>query len=674
MFFFTIDSDALTQVIHISQRRFTAYQILTSVALVVFFFFPIISKHYLDIKNLTTALLWNYMNRSPQQAWPSLRQSGYSKRKLTPELPYTSFAIANGHADAFDAPVGMQEDSENRHMHHDSYDQYLGSANDFSQYHASSYDLDTERYDLHDPHSSETASPFAPGNDQGLLRGARNHPAQSGPGIQNSERTREIAIPQHQPPSYMIPQRSSAAATGSPVFASMSSSPQVSIEQTTPPSELASTRQTKYEPFQHRFYTSDEAKDHRRVATRFNRTPYNDPASDCSITVIEDNRQAHVLRIYNAMTSGENAKDNRGSIAMKRWVIDAPYPPDLVEAYAHKVFDCLLAQAKEGFRGWVHNDYVADERKGDDIDKDVDCAGRLDNIILALEQEKTICEDVMNSACQIRMFVNAPRAYANRKHQNRVGNSKRGRTKDTPDPNPRPATAQRTGGRRTRARSTTIADMSSLRGTTPQHQFQAQCAPLAHPYYAPALHQPTSNSAIPNRQPPRSTPLHRPTISAPPNSFSQHLTPAMSPPTYLSQPTHAPQSHAPRMASTAPPQHQSPFMSPPPLSHGHYSAPGSPDDVKPPEMHTPWDNATLYTSVDPVLAQWECGDLEGASTSAGAFGQQTNAFVNLSDIERSSLDGGAGSLEQCGFRGVWGLQHDGQKVAYDAEGGMEHHE
>jgi hypothetical protein len=69
------------------------------------------------------------------------------------------------------------------------------------------------------------------------------------------------------------------------------------------------------------------------------------------------------MRIYNAMTSGESAKDNRGSIAMKRWVLDAHYPPDLVEAYAHKLFDCLLLQAKEGFRGWVHNDYVADERK-----------------------------------------------------------------------------------------------------------------------------------------------------------------------------------------------------------------------------------------------------------------------------------------------------------------------
>ncbi|EAT78529.2 hypothetical protein SNOG_13904 [Parastagonospora nodorum SN15] len=184
-------------------------------------------------------------------------------------------------------------------------------------------------------------------------------------------------------------------------------------------------RQTKYQPFQNLFYTAQQARDHRRRETLFGRMPY--LQVDNTIEDVEKNRTLHVEEIFNAMTSGEVARDNNGSIAMKRWVGNAHYPGNLVEAYAHKVFDCLLQQAREGFRGWEHNDYVADERKGDDIDREVDCAGRLANIIQALEQEKTICEDVMNSACQIRMFVNAPRAYANRKHQNRVGNSKRGK-------------------------------------------------------------------------------------------------------------------------------------------------------------------------------------------------------------------------------------------------------
>ncbi|KAF2180083.1 hypothetical protein K469DRAFT_796981 [Zopfia rhizophila CBS 207.26] len=57
--------------------------------------------------------------------------------------------------------------------------------------------------------------------------------------------------------------------------------------------------------------------------------------------------------------------------------------------------------------------------------------GRTQNIITGLEEERTIREDVMTSACQIRMFVNAPQACAQRKVANCNGNSKRGRNPKT---------------------------------------------------------------------------------------------------------------------------------------------------------------------------------------------------------------------------------------------------
>ncbi|OAG10253.1 uncharacterized protein CC84DRAFT_475903 [Paraphaeosphaeria sporulosa] len=202
--------------------------------------------------------------------------------------------------------------------------------------------------------------------------------------------------------------------------------------------EPAPTSNSRYGPFKARFSSSESASQHRKEATRFDRKPYRSPDTDYTISEVEKDRLYHVERVYNAMTCGDAARDNKGSIAMKRWVHGAYYESTLVEAYAHKVLDCLLLQAKEGFRGWVHNDYVADDRKGDDEDRDVTCEERLESILCALQEEKTICEDVMNSACQIRMFVNAPKAYANRKYQNRVGNSKRGRNKDS-DPANRPS-------------------------------------------------------------------------------------------------------------------------------------------------------------------------------------------------------------------------------------------
>ncbi|KAF2129400.1 hypothetical protein P153DRAFT_268651, partial [Dothidotthia symphoricarpi CBS 119687] len=184
---------------------------------------------------------------------------------------------------------------------------------------------------------------------------------------------------------------------------------------------------TMYTPFSASFPTSHAAKTYRKAHTRFNRQPYLPPSTDPTIAAINSARTHHTSRIYTAMTRPDTARDNPSSIAMKRWVHSAHYPPALVEAYAHKILDCVLEQATLGFRGWHHNDYVADERKGEDEDRDVDCLARLENVIAALEREKTVCEDVMNSACQVRMFVNAPRAYENRKVQNRVGNSKRGK-------------------------------------------------------------------------------------------------------------------------------------------------------------------------------------------------------------------------------------------------------
>ncbi|KAF2659133.1 hypothetical protein K491DRAFT_591715, partial [Lophiostoma macrostomum CBS 122681] len=194
-----------------------------------------------------------------------------------------------------------------------------------------------------------------------------------------------------------------------------------------PPPHAEPSPSGTYASFSGAFRDQASASRYRKAATRFNRQPYRSPQSDFSIQELINNRQNHVKRIYDAMIRPDAAKDNGNSIAMRRWVHQAFYSSELVEAFAHKVFDSLIEQANEGFRGWAHNDYASDERKGEIEDKEVSCGERLQNIIRALEEEKTICEDVMTSACQIRMFVNAPRAYARRKEANRHGNSKRGR-------------------------------------------------------------------------------------------------------------------------------------------------------------------------------------------------------------------------------------------------------
>jgi hypothetical protein len=519
----------------------------------VFFFISL--KQYPRISNLTSAPLNRYMNQSPRQAGSSPRQGAYAHSILALDRHSVPLADADGQNFFSDDVIGMPQGSR---ALYDSFDMYYGAANDFSQSPIPRYGFSAERKDMNNRRPSEPAPSFATQSSQGLLRGTANYAVASSPCAPNNE---IAAAKARSPSSHFLPQ-------GQSTFASATShqthtSPQLPTSHDAPSYAPNMQRQTKYQPFQNLFHTAQEARDHRRRETLFGRMPY--LQVDDTIEDVERNRTLHVEEIFNAMTSGEVARDNNGSIAMKRWVGNDHYPGNLIEAYAHKVFDCLLQQAKEGFRGWEHNDYVADERKGDDIDREVDCAGRLANIIQALAQEKTICEDVMNSACQIRMFVNAPRAYANRKHQNRVGNSKRGKGKNATDANPRPTKAPRITGRRSRARSSAAPEMPISRDSTPQYQPATQRAPNTGPYFNSSHSQNLALSpASASYTAPQLMPLNRPTISASHPSFTQHTAAASSP-----QTTYSPQSFMPRMASEAP------FTSPIGSSHkllaNHYS-------------------------------------------------------------------------------------------------------
>ncbi|XPS76643.1 hypothetical protein M3J09_008691 [Ascochyta lentis] len=450
--------------------------------------------------------------------------------------------------------------------------------------------------------------------------------------------------------------------------------------------EFREIRSTLYGPYCSFFLSSDAARDHRHLSTRFGRQPYISPKEDPTIIEIENDRQYQVGRIYDAMTRGDRAQDNTNSIAMKRWVNGAHYKSDLVESFAHKVFDCLLVQVTEGFRGWHHNDYVDDDRKGEKEDREADCMSRLENIIDALEREKTICEDVVNSASQIRMFVNAPIAYAARKYQNRVGNSKRGRTKDVTDLNPRPTKARRTGTRQIRGRSATTSEVPTSRDSTPQ--FQTTAAPARH-YYTTQSSQkvassPTSTYLAPRQPGYRSAAsipqvyagrqqaivMSSPTLSKPATSSS-----AMSPP--ILPASHSCNAHI----TTNPPAQSSPLASTPSLSYSYHSAPPSPDDLKfsvSTNSPTTWStlNNPLCTPIDPSLTSpdlpfshqiWpDSASSINTTSNATSFAPHPHIHhVSLADLEHQPLQPvPATSSNHPDFESYWNEQPGVQPFSF----------
>ncbi|OAL45370.1 hypothetical protein IQ07DRAFT_662265 [Pyrenochaeta sp. DS3sAY3a] len=238
--------------------------------------------------------------------------------------------------------------------------------------------------------------------------------------------------------------------------------------------------QPVYQQFKGLFTTSSQAKQYRQQ--QMSNRPYQDPMLDPTLAPIENNRAAVVQQIYNAMISAHMARDNQGSVAMRRWVSSAYYDSSLVESYAHKIYDCLIDQVKFGYRGWPQNDYLSDDRKGDVDDKDVNCGERLNRIIVALMQEKTICEDVLQSASQIRMFINAPNAYAKRKDQNRNGNKRRNKDDATTNGGSQTHVARRIRAKKARASSAAASTVQASHGMPPPVEQETGEAPYyTHP-------------------------------------------------------------------------------------------------------------------------------------------------------------------------------------------------
>ena len=521
------------------------------------------------------------MRQSPTQA--SFRDSESHVHHTYSENTFAIRSIDSSQNNGFNGfGFGLHELEGSAGLSNFSGQQH-GPANAFGQSYMSNSNFKQQRSDLH-PHRGSTTS-FQPTShiDANFPHGIGNYAELSDPNAERNEENRKEKYVRKEETLHYDNKSGSSFSTVAreSVPAPMHSPPPDSSTNIVPATQ---SRQTRYRPYGQLFQSSEDAKRHRHISTRFNRQPYIPLSQDPTITSIEAERGHHVERIYNAMTGGGAARDNTGSIAMKRWVHAAHYPANLVEAYAHKVFDCLLAQAKDGFRGWHHNDYVVDDRKGEDEDRDVNCEERLDNIIRALEEEKTICEDVMNSACQIRMFVNAPRAYANRKHQNRVGNSKRGRTKDISDSNPRASKIQKTGGRQCRSRAATGSDPVSERQTS--RPLQPSQEPDLPPCEAvSSLHHITHHSFQDFGSPQQGSSMLTPHLS----HIGQSINPKSPSPSTMSASSKVPHTdnQMARLASMPPSQH-SPFLSPPTLSHNTYSMPATPLNANSTPEISPW--------------------------------------------------------------------------------------
>jgi hypothetical protein len=270
----------------------------------------------------------------------------YRAQDYSTEQYSASTAQASVYAECFEDALGSTEDLN-------SLQQYLGSlaepnpqANTSNQSRVVSTSVDTQRNRSQVQQVFGSAEQSQSQYNDGVSHGVTNlvgHPGPVRASCENRSAHQHFMNPAAASP-YNTRHISYSATSQRSTVTPMPNPPAALTE----PSEV---HLTPYAPYCGLFLDSNAARDHRHLSTRFGRQPYIDPEDDSSIAEVESNRSYQVGRIYKAMIRGDRAQDNPGSMALKRWVECAHYKPDLVEAFAHKVFDCLLVQVKEGFRG-----------------------------------------------------------------------------------------------------------------------------------------------------------------------------------------------------------------------------------------------------------------------------------------------------------------------------------
>jgi hypothetical protein len=256
------------------------------------------------------------------------------------------------------------------------------------------------------------------------------------------------------------------------------------------------------------------------------------------------------------------------------------------------------------------------------------------------------------------MFVNAPKAYANRKYQNRVGNSKRGRTKDSDAGeipckvrklNPRPVTRTRRAGSNKVAEVTPQVRLGSQpREMSPFQRSQARFSTPSAFVGSPDLYKTQ-----------RPAPLQEfPSIQSQIHAMSPSQMDSMGPP------------YALRISTVLPQQH-TPVMSLPALSHGNNSAPASPDDTQ--LMHNPdrggWpaiqQHGDVYYQHEPLFDKYwsshnrrqvqACTDV-----SANLFAQHPE-LAEIAVSPRQQIDG---AYDGQNFLQYWETQQPVQQFPY----------
>ncbi|KAI8942309.1 hypothetical protein NX059_000388 [Plenodomus lindquistii] len=137
--------------------------------------------------------------------------------------------------------------------------------------------------------------------------------------------------------------------------------------------------------------------------------PHRDPNGDDTIELVASRREQNVADCIQAVYNLSDAQDNPESEGFTLFRRGSPnfIPFRDVEAACRVLVDCVIQQCKIGWTGHQNMD-MTNGSKSNKLDRDGSCQSRMENVISALREWKSICKDIVVSDASIRNVANAP--------------------------------------------------------------------------------------------------------------------------------------------------------------------------------------------------------------------------------------------------------------------------
>ena len=170
------------------------------------------------------------------------------------------------------------------------------------------------------------------------------------------------------------------------------------------------------------------ALDHRHCVTLGPKVP---PARDATINHVKSRQEQYIREMIQAVFNMDGIHDNPTFGGRKMFIHGhkSQVSGYDVEAACRALFAAIISRCEFGYRGSAHANRLLNQGKNfEHVDRDGNCQTRIDNIIKALKEWKSICKEIVLTDSKIYNLANAPASVWQDKMEQKINNETKKKT------------------------------------------------------------------------------------------------------------------------------------------------------------------------------------------------------------------------------------------------------